>query len=387
VRSSEPALARQSDSLPRTRVREHCRAARAFGMLVRVCAPLSATPLFARIIVCRASVRMAAALVLTTAAGVRPVMANEEGETGAEVRTCLDWTARISPECPSKEQIASTVADVLGRPVFAGEPCTRIMRASIEHGSAQGPWVATMTVMSSDGLVLGQRQLMTHDTSCAALAGPMALVLALMVEDEKSYSALSVPSELRAPQREPRSARSIRSFGAVGVSWGLLPTVGLGPRFGFDVSVSPSISLRADGSAWLSTAPSFDGRGGRFWAWHAGAALCPELGTQLRSNVSACAGIQGGLVYGTGSGLDYNLSATRPIMFADAKLKGSVALAGPLALFAALGVGVPWLRPRFVYLEPPGSTHEVHRPSRLLLLGEVGLELRASPLRAPGAPP
>jgi hypothetical protein len=208
----------------------------------------------------------------------------------------------------------------------------------------------------------------------------VALVLALMVEEDKPRAVLSVPTESRAPRPargpvELRPASSVRSYGALSASWGLLPAAGLGPNFGFDVLLFPSVSLQADGSAWVSVGPPA-GKGGRFWAWQAGAGLCPDLAAGEAVNVSACAGTQWGIMYGTGSGLDYNLSTRRPIMLADARVRGSVTLAGPLSLLATIGVGVPWIRPRFVYLEPSAPSHEVHRPSPVVAFGGLGLELR-----------
>jgi hypothetical protein len=299
-------------------------------------------------------------------------------EPEANMRTCLYWTKAQSNDCPDEERIAASVHDIVGYPPFVPSPCDRMIRGRIERRDSSGEWLANLSLETSDGSPLGDRQLVFKDDQCVALADPIALVMALMLEANHAHAILMVPiATPTAPSSVQHQGFGRRShtFAGLGASWGLLPDVSLGPHLGFGLSLSRLVSMQVEGSVWLPASNHSTDRGGEFWAWYAGTLVCPRITTAGVSELSVCAGAQAGKVYGSGVGLDYDLSPNRPYLQGEVRVQGSVTLFGPLALSAYFDSAVPMVRPRFVYEEPPGPSREVHRPNAVVLSGGIGLDL------------
>jgi hypothetical protein len=261
------------------------------------------------------------------------------------------------------------VEDVLGRPLFQGATCDLQVRASLEKAPGRG-WQAELSFARRDGTSLGTRSLQSEGASCQALKNPISLVVALVVEDEKAQATLKLPVE---PAVEGPRPSHTRIFAEVAGVHGLLPSNDLGNTLGADYRFQSWLSGRAHMTFWLPQSSSSAGRGGQFWAWQAGLALCPSLGGESwRGGI--CLGTHLGLLRGTGLGLDDTQSATRMYGGADARALLAYPLAGSLALTAYVGAALPWLRPRFVYYDTLGAAAEIHRPHALQLMAGLGLE-------------
>jgi len=272
--------------------------------------------------------------------------------------------------CPSALETERAVEEMLGRRLFQGPSCNLQIKASFQRPHVHG-WEAQLSFARENGVPLGVRTLRTQDAACKALRNPVSLVIALMAEDSESQSTLFVPEETRRPQP---TDHNLRISANVAGSQGLLPSIALGNSLGVDVELAAWLSARIDTTFWFPRSSAAVGPGGDFWAWHAGLAACPSLGPPRKLQASACLGLQMGVLRGSGLELPYLQSATKPYADADARAVLSVPFGQTLALLVFVGAAVPWLRPRFVYLDASDSKIEVHRSSAVVFLAGLGIE-------------
>jgi hypothetical protein len=237
-----------------------------------------------------------------------------------------------------------------------------------------GGWQADLSFAKSDGEALGDRRLQTPAAGCATLRDPVSLVIALMVEAREAEATLQVP----AP--EPSTERTATMAASFSVSSGLLPNLGFGATMDLGLNPAGRLPLRFDSTYWFPDSTVQAGRGGgEFWAWVGGVGVCPTVISREVVEGTVCAGVQAGVVHGTGIGLHPTGSPTRPYGDIDARARLSFPLLRPLLGFVELGVAVPWMRPRFVYSDQSdNSSVEVHRPSAVVFFGGIGVKLRAS---------
>jgi hypothetical protein len=272
--------------------------------------------------------------------------------------------------CPAASETERLVEEMLGRRLFQSQSCDLQVKASLRKADVHG-WEAQLSFAGQDGVALGLRTLRTQDAACKALQNPVSLVIALMAEGNESISTLLVPEQ---PPRSQAASRSLRVSANVAGSHGILPSLALGNSVGLEVGLAKSLSGRVDTTFWLPRSSASTGPGGEFWAWHAGLAACPSLGLPKNLRVSACLGLQMGVLHGSGLGLPDHESATRAYADVNARTILSVPLRQTLALIVFVGVAVPWLRSGFVYLDARGSPIDVHRLDTVVLLLGLGLE-------------
>lgn len=328
----------------------------------------------------RGTVRVAfATWVAIAALGSTSLAAEQVGERKvASTTACLRWIAQQKSGCPTSEEVAASVESVLDRQVFVAEDCDIRVQGSMAP-SPKGGWLARLSFADRSGRSLGTRQLEGVAKDCASMRGPTSLVIALMVEATESTVAIvesipPAPVSAPAPTTQPPPALRAeeRAYADLRTAYGLLPGVSLGASVGLDATLSGILPGRFEASLWLPRS-SEPGPGGRFWAWHTGVALCPSLNTSDRLRVALCGGAQFGLVHARGVNLEDVQSARRPYGHVEARLILSFPLGGSFALSSHLAFAVPFLRPRFVYLDAIDSSLEVHRPGAAVLMGGVGL--------------
>jgi hypothetical protein len=263
------------------------------------------------------------------------------------------------------------VEDVLGRPLFQGPTCDLRVRASVERAADRG-WQAELGFTRQDGTSLGTRTLQSQAPSCQALLNPMSLVVALVVEDAEAQVTLKVPVEPAGQGARPGRSRI---FAEVTADHGLLPNTGVGNSLGVDHRLPAWLSSRLSTTFWLPQSSESQGRGGQFWAWQMGLAVCPSLGPAEGWRGGLCLGAHTGILRGTGLGLDDTQAATRMVGGADLRTLFSYPVARWLALTAHAGAALPWLRPRFVYYDSSGALAEIHRPRAIQVQAGLGVEL------------
>lgn len=294
---------------------------------------------------------------------------NESVSRTTSVCLAIQHTA---PGCPSNKQMELAVEEILGHQVFSRGSCD-IQVGGTMQAQAAGGWLANLTFITSHGESLGNRSLQTPAQSCSALQEPVSLVISLMVEARAAEVILKLPAPRLPAQRRASMAAT---FSLVS---GLLPDLSKGATVEMGWSLREKLSLRIQSTYWFPDIYLRDRRGGEFWSWVGGAALCPTLFRSSNAEGSVCGAIQAGILHGTGVGYNHTGSPSKPYGEATARFRFSIPVWRPLHGFVEFGAAVPWLRPSFVYsLETTGALVEVHRPRVLVLFGGVGLELDAT---------
>jgi hypothetical protein len=299
----------------------------------------------------------------------------DPGEPARQERAaCLSWAGTARSDCPTAEQTEAAVEAILGHRAFPAGACS-IKMTGRTRALEGGGWQADLSFAKSDGEALGDRSLQSRTWRCAALKDPVALVIALMVEAGESEATLQLPAPMPPP--ESSSEPAVTMGAGASVSSGLLPNTGFGATVDFGWMVGRWLPLRFASTYWFPDSAGRAGYGGQFWAWTGGAGVCPTLVSSTVVEGTLCADVQAGIIHGTGVGLPNAGSPTKPYGEAEVHVRLSFPLWSSLQAFVQLGAAVPWLRPRFVYLDV-GEPVYVHRPEALVWSGGVGVALRAS---------
>lgn len=294
---------------------------------------------------------------------------------------CLTWLEPSGANCSGKAQLGKKVEEVLGHSVFVPEGCDKVMVGSLQKNGEAAPWVARLRIEAPDGTLLGSRELESKNPSCSALTEPVALVVALMIESTKVHASLNIEAQPIPAPRSDAEATPVHLSAALNGTWGVLNTLALGPELGVLFSLNRFVSARVPLAAWFPARSVAGTREGRFWGVQSGAALCAEANRGGVPQIALCAGARAGLLHGTGSGLDYNLSVSRPFAQAELQMLGVVPLSATLGFFLQVGAGMPLVRPRFVYLDADGDHHQVHQPSAVVFSAGAGIEISTAPRR------
>lgn len=281
--------------------------------------------------------------------------------------------------------LEAAVEALLGRAIFTTEGCTTTVDVSIyRHDPSR--WSVDVSLRDRVWGALGTRRL--KGSSCSALRGPISLVLALMLETTEGSIEISEPAKpvtsqdpLQQPSARREVAHGLVLAGGFRTTNGLLPGVGVGIHGGGGLELwGRRLSAQLAGTLWAPQSTRASEPGGKFWAWHAGLDLCPRLNSSEALRLSLCLGAQLGAIHGSGLGLDYLATAQRPYAHVEAGFMIAVRVWEGLELTAQVAAVVPWLRPRFVYLDQNETAIERHRPGELLPLAGLGLSWR-SPLK------
>jgi hypothetical protein len=340
----------------------------------------------------RARVRKAAFLVCCGAITTGHAQAQTNPSQSA-LHACFAWTSNQAHGCPTEAAIRAAVEGILGHPTFIGDRCdlwvSGTTRTTLRHATE-----IEVTFRSQEGSSFGQRRLEGNNPNCSAYTGPVALVVALMIESVQldatfaespapTMAATSAPTRSRGSTgpaaNEARSTEKARSPLAIAAdargAWGLLPQANVGVGAALEVSARGWLPWRVESALWLPSQSEQLGPGGRFWAWQAGVGIYPFTHDGL-VRTQLLTGLDWGFMYGTGTGVDFTQSARRPFGEFALRVANSFGLVGPFDVVAQAGLAVPWLRPSFVYLDPSGSAVYVHRPERVLVEAGVGLAWR-----------
>lgn len=249
----------------------------------------------------------------------------------------------------------SDVEALAGHSIFTRDPraSTQVHCALSEQESGV---TARIEVRRSDGTSLGMRELSAGPGECAALREPIAVILLMLLDREPA-------------SREPStSAKSTRSFGlgaSVSGLNGSLPRTDVGLGLVLIPQINEQLHARVDAGYWLPvTAQTSEGVGGNFRALSLASALCANLWSKRRLDVSLCGGAQLTVLQAKAHNLRV---AHREARFLG---QGSVALElssrwGRTELRADLGPIFTFARPRFYLIQGGGSELDVHQPTWL----------------------
>ncbi|HVR19125.1 MAG TPA: hypothetical protein VMS65_05505, partial [Polyangiaceae bacterium] len=233
---------------------------------------------------------------------------------------------------------------------------------------------------------------------CRDLDEPLALVVALLADEEGDSTPSAVVNEeaLPEPEPEPTPKEDVQPLGPVttaprweasqnearwsyegdlafATGFGVLPNVGAGAELGLlaEPPSFPSLRLRAVG---LVSAPAEPAPGATvsFAYAVAGLALCPTLFRVGRSSVRLCVGADLGALHAQSRGLDESRETTELFGQAEMTLRAAHEFGAGWLGTLSLGATFPTQIDRFVYRQD-GKTTELFQMAFVPILVTAGI--------------
>ena len=280
-------------------------------------------------------------------------------------RTRLAWQ---SPDaCANESAVREAVAKLAGRDVFSQEPYDYVVRGSVESpgGSA---WVVHLRLETSDGSLVGERELNRAASSCHSLDVPTAVALALMVdlqavvaEPKRPLPEVSTPTIVYRLPPAPRLAWSVGGALSRLSAVGLFARPSAGARLDVGLRwtrlrVGPTATVWASSERVDDSGVGVDGQ-----AWQAGLEICVALVQRSAWVLDACGAGQTGVL--TVSGVGYGRPQSESPVFWSATTELALRFArwGPVRVGLALGAIIPIGRYRFYGDTPTGVCRARHR--------------------------
>jgi hypothetical protein len=255
----------------------------------------------------------------------------------------------------------------------------------------------------------GQRQITLPRGGCREAADALALVIAVMVEAGRPLPSEEPPQEPEPPPeppeppehpaREPKPPEPPVGDGkpeykrperyawqgppaghdltlAVGLGLGLLPSDGLGANVGWGVRGSRIWPIWLEATGWLPQ-ESRD-RHALVGAAYGLLSTCPLYMKWRPVRIRLCPGIGVGAVWAEGRRLPRTTTSVRLLTMAALTAGVHVRIFGPLELFLAARMEVPFARPKFVYRRAGGGLATIHEAAVIAgsFFGGLGLCFR-----------
>jgi hypothetical protein len=346
----------------------------------------------------RAPARIALASLVATLAAT-PVRAEV---ADARARILLD-VAESTENCTSASELMAAVETELGREVFVRNdaPAKTTVGVRIQRGASGTGYRALVgvepdEVETSAPAPASTRELVT-DKDCRALDEQLALVVALLVDDELRRPVAPAPPSV-SPDAEPDPPppkEPVQSFEPVSsapnwesaygdapwrfdgdvsaaTGFGMVPHVGFGAELGFLAATAgiPALRLRVLGLASVPVEPTPDASVSFFYA-AGGGALCPTLATWTKARLRSCIGADLAVIRAESRGLEDARVALRFLAEFGLGLRGTLALGSGWLGTLALGASIPTRLDRFVY-QQDGGEKELFQVAPVQLVATLG---------------
>jgi hypothetical protein len=333
------------------------------------------------------AIRWAAVAFVASLVVLRSARADE---VGREVTAHFAW--RAPPGCVNDRTLVESVEKLLKRRVFVAADQADVQIEGAAEPRAEGGWSAKIEMRARDGRSLGVRSIVSDGSDCRRVEGPLAVVLALLVDFERREIELEIPAPPAEPTPLPPPAeskaispserehaapappadvvRGATAFGAA-AAWGMVPGLAFGLVARGELETVERWAVALELGVWPGHRHADAGRGGEFSAWTGSVLACPDLVSAGRFRGRACGGITAGSISGTGMGLVEVESPNRLYFDAGARAGVTLRVFGPFALAAELGAAVPLARPRFFYERADGSEVTVYRVAAIVPLAAV----------------
>lgn len=324
----------------------------------------------------------------------RSVCAQEE-----PVRAELDWQGGPSgSNCIDADALRRAVEARLGRELFApkGQGDVRVTGAITE---GDGKWLVRITLTSTPGDAMGERELESESRDCSALDDSLALVLAVMLDIPKTRipaparqpSAVEPAAEQRTPppapppptsklrvpkDTPPRRPRWHFEVGLAGLgAYGLLPDVTFGLRGHVAVKPPEFWKVGVDLATYASVDETLGAAeaGASFSPKELGIFVCPLDLPLAAFTLEGCLAQHVGTLRVQGFGFDANEEQTRPYVNLGAAFAASLGIVEPLSVRLGIDAQTPLLRETFRYGDQDGQEPSLFRMAPVLLAGQIGV--------------
>jgi hypothetical protein len=285
-----------------------------------------------------------------------PSMAAAQGEDRS---IQLEWSVPEDSGCASRDELQLQIERLSERAPFAapGTPTAYTIAGVIEPSDTA--WRARITLRDASGQELGARELLGRSPTCGTLNVPVALVIVTLADSLLEKPAAGGPdeptdqpvapaaprAEAARPEPAPPLQLGLGMFGALDLSILRSPTSGVGVA----VELRLPLPIAIDATLYAPVDElDAQGRGAHFLLWHAGASVCPELGSAAHAlRAQLCATGQLGAVSAAGRGLTEATSAERLVAFVGFEPKLVWFLTEALTARASLLAGWVLIRPTF----------------------------------------
>ncbi|HEX5660249.1 MAG TPA: hypothetical protein VFX59_23805 [Polyangiales bacterium] len=258
----------------------------------------------------------------------------------------LKWSAPVGSMCPNGATLSADVEQLTGQR-FVSDPEAAEVRLVGRIERAELGVAAQIEAHTADGTPIGTRELRAGSDDCASLRRPLAMVLALLLEQP-------IPTRRHIP------------FG-LGVE--LAGNTHLMPRttggVGLLALIAPASWLRIRMQShywWPVLAETARGSGAQLQAVDGAFSLCPRLGGGSQLALWLCVGAQAGGVFASARGLSQSASKTLPFADLLTELVGSWR-AGKLGVWASGGPLFALSRPQLYFERADTVQVAVHRAS------------------------
>jgi hypothetical protein len=302
-----------------------------------------------------------------------------DARAGPPRAAALGWLRAPGAEsCIGARALAEAVEARLGGAALV--PASRAevsIEGTVAPADGEPGWRVSITVADGAGKVLGTRKLSHAGADCRAIDEEVSLTIALLIDPDALLSPAAASSGAKAPRPAPAFSAPPASLrvehlsprvpapwhaaflaGPV-VSFGALPTVGVGVQIRGLFTPPRFFSFQIGGSVWAPATVSFGPEGTSFFMALGTVSACPLAGLALGFRYAACAGVEVGAIRASGFGFPLARERERP--HAGGVLEGRVVriLKAPFALSGGVGLSVPFVRNRFYYVDPAGAEREV----------------------------
>lgn len=301
--------------------------------------------------------------------------------------------------CVSTQDLARDVEARLRRPVFVSPAQADVsVEGRIEPRSPGPGWKATIALRDAKGALVGTRELVRAEASCAEMREPLALVVAVMIDPDAALAPPPAPPPDPPPKVEPPPTATATAppppppppapppprdeprwafDGGASALFGLgvLPSLGAGVHVDGLLEPPRLFPLELLGGFFLDNTASAEGPGrAAFTLAFGGAGACPLRHASDRLSAYACANVQLGFVRASPEGFDVVRPDERKLYAAGA-LEGrlSLRIAGPLALRLGLSGAAPFTRDAFVYRRADGTQADLFRMAPIVGMADVGI--------------
>lgn len=359
----------------------------------------------------RASVRVScrtpragsrAALVVAVAMGVAIPASADPPE-----RFALGWArSDDAASCPDARAVAAEVERRLGRSPWSDPARAEAIVEGVVRRTGDG-YAVVLRLTTTNGTVLGARDLAVAAASCDALLTPASLAISLLIDPsavielgpveigpdpehrdpapELTRDGAAEPAgpELDPPACEPVAADAsarveapdqppgrllVAARAGVGITLGRLPgpafslVTGIALWFPWGLSIELAATLHP---ALDATLP--EGGGASVLSGLAGLGVCPEIFDVLPVRAGVCGMIEAGILQSRGHGFDRSYDAAGPLAEIGASAWARISLPGPFVVDVALMLSVPLVRNRLYALDDRGTERVLFEPSPVVV--------------------
>ncbi len=264
----------------------------------------------------------------------------------------------------------SAVERHLGRPLGDDRAPLRTIDGRVEP--RDGGFRVVLVVRDARWQPLAERELVTAG-ACRGLDEQLVFVLSLIIDAGLAETSTSVSTSSGSAQVAPVTPTPSSSWsGGIAITGtgavGFWPGVGFGVGARVDVEPPGWPRLTASATGWVPDRVAVPAGSSRFTALGGGVVACPQIAAWAL-DVRACGGAEVARLEASGLDFARNRTVVDWIVYgrAEAEIEGGITTR--VGWFAAVGLWIPLVRPRFVYADGAEIREIYETPAAAAMVG------------------